>query len=127
MEAAQVAAIKTAILSQENFLAELEHAIRWELEGGEIRLYFSTQSRSFAEMVQARERLEKLRTIASRVLGQPLRVCVRLDAGPALSSAVPAEPNTRELRARFEQDPIVRAMLERFGGRISEVKARGEE
>ena len=47
--------------------------------------------------------------------------------GRHVSTAVPAEPNTRELRARFEQDPIVRAMLERFGGRISEVKARGEE
>jgi len=33
---------------------------------------------------------------------------------------------TRELRTRFEQDPIVRAMLERFGGRISEVKRRDE-
>ena len=34
---------------------------------------------------------------------------------------------TRELRAKFEQDPIVRAMLERFGGQISDVKRRGEE
>jgi hypothetical protein len=34
---------------------------------------------------------------------------------------------TRELRAKFEQDPIVRAMMERFGGRISDVKRRGEE
>jgi hypothetical protein len=31
------------------------------------------------------------------------------------------------LQARFEQDPIVRAMLERFGGRISGVKRRSEE
>ncbi len=120
--------IKSAILSQQKFLAELvEHASRWELDGGEIRLYFPTEHRALADLLQGRESLEKLRTIASRVLGQPLRVCVRLDAGPALSSPVPAEPNTRELRARFEQDPIVRAMLERFGGRISEVKARGEE
>jgi hypothetical protein len=70
-----------------------------------------------------------LRTIASRVLGQPLRVCVKLEAVP-----VPIVSNTKprtgeggpELRARFEQDPIVRAMLERFGGRISEVKRRDE-
>jgi DNA polymerase III subunit gamma/tau len=128
LDAARVSEIKSAILSQQKFLAELvEHASRWELDGGEIRLHFPTEHRALAELLQGRESLEKLRTIASRVLGQPLRVCVRLDAGPALSSAVPAEPNTRELRARFEQDPIVRAMLERFGGRISEVKARGEE
>ena len=130
IDAAQVAAIKAAIASQQKFLAELvEHANRWELDGGEIRLYFPTEHRALAELLQARESLEKLRTIASRVLGQPLRVCVKLEAGPAQvsSSTVRAEQNTRDLRARFEQDPIVRAMLERFGGRISEVKARGEE
>jgi hypothetical protein len=44
-----------------------------------------------------------------------------------LSSTVRAAQSARELRARFEQDPIVRAMLERFGGRISEVKRRDEE
>ena len=73
--------------------------------------------------------MEKLRTIASRVLGQPLRVCVKLEA-----SSVPSGSATKvrtgesgpELRARFEQDPIVRAMLERFGGQISEVKRRDE-
>jgi hypothetical protein len=32
-----------------------------------------------------------------------------------------------ELRARFEQDPIVRAMLEKFGGQISRIKRPGEE
>ena len=128
IDAAQVAAIKTAIASQQKFLAELvEHANRWELEGGEIRLYFPTEHRSLSELVQSRDSLEKLRTITSRVLGQPLRVCVRLDAGSAPSTVVRAEPNTSDLRARFEQDPIVRGMLERFGGRISEVKARGEE
>jgi hypothetical protein len=34
---------------------------------------------------------------------------------------------TSELRARFEEDPIVRAMLEKFGGQISRVKRPGEE
>ncbi len=130
IDAAQVAAIKSTIASQQKFLAELvEHAHRWELDGGEIRLYFPTENRSLAELLQARESLEKLRTIASRVLGQPLRVCVKLDAGPVpvLGNTVRADQTTRDLRARFEQDPIVQGMLERFGGRISEVKARGEE
>ncbi len=130
LDATQVTEIKSQILSEKKFLAELvEHANRWELEGGEIRLYFPTEHRALAELLQSRESLEKLRTIASRVLGQPLRVCVKLDAGPVPvpGNTVRAEQNTRDLRARFEQDPIVRGMLERFGGRISEVKARGEE
>ena len=81
IDAAQVEAIKAAMLSQQKFLGELvEHASRWELDGGEIRLYFPTESRALAELLQAREPMEKLRTITSRVLGQPLRVCVKLEA-----------------------------------------------
>jgi DNA polymerase-3 subunit gamma/tau len=39
IDAAQVAAIKSQIVSEKKFLAELvEHAHRWELDGGEIRL-----------------------------------------------------------------------------------------
>jgi DNA polymerase-3 subunit gamma/tau len=128
LAAAQVVAIKSAIASQQRFLAELvEHASRWELDSGEVRLYFPTERRALAELLQARESMEKLRTITSGVLGQPLRVCVRLEAAPVLLSTVRSGQNARELRARFEQDPIVRAMLERFGGRIAEVKRRGEE
>ena len=128
LDAAQVSAIKLAVLSQQKFLGELvEHAHRWELDAGEIRLYFPTESRALAELLQGRESMEKLRTISSRVLGQQLRVCVKLEAGPVLSSTVRAAQSAQELRARFEQDPIVRAMLERFGGRISEVKRRDEE
>jgi DNA polymerase III gamma/tau subunit len=128
LDAAQVATIKSAILSQQKFLGELvEAASRWELEGGEIRLYFPTESRALAELLQGRESMERLRTISSRVLGRQLRVCVKLEAAPMLGSTVRAAQGARELRARFEQDPIVRAMLERFGGRISEVKRRDEE
>ena len=123
----QVDSIKAAILGQEKFLGELiDHASRWEMSGGEVRLFFPTESRALAEMLQARDPMERLRTIASRILGQTVRVCVKLEtltgAGPATKFA-----GTRELRAKFEQDPIVRAMLERFGGQISDVKRRGEE
>ena len=122
LDAAQVMAIKSAVVSQQKFLGELvEHAIRWELESGEIRLYFPTESRALAELLQGRESMEKLRSISSRVLGQQLRVCVKLEAGSVLSSTVRTAQSGHELRARFEQDPIVRAMLERFGGKISEV------
>jgi DNA polymerase-3 subunit gamma/tau len=127
LEAAQVGTIKAESFAQAQFLGELvESASRWEVEGGEVRLYFPTERRALAELLQSRDRLEKLRTIASRVLGQQLRVCVKLEASPVLASTVRAGESGRELRARFEQDPIVRAMLERFGGRISEVKRRDE-
>ena len=135
IEAAQVEAIKSAISVQQKFLGELvEHASRWELEGGEVRLFFPAAGRAFAELLQAREPMEKLRNVASKVLGCSLRVCVKLDCvatagAETMRESVPtrALPGTQELRAQFEQDPIVRAMLRRFGGQISEVKRRQED
>jgi DNA polymerase III subunit gamma/tau len=128
LDAAQVAAIKSQVASQQKFVAELaEHAHRWELDGGELRLYFPTEHRALAELLQGRDAMEKLRSIASRVLGQPLRVYVKLEGLPAAREAVRAQPNPNELRAKFETDPIVRGMIERFGGRISEVRPRDEE
>jgi hypothetical protein len=128
IDAAKVDAIKSAILGQQKFLGELvEHVCRWELEGAEMRLYFPTDRRALADLLQARDPMEKLRTISSKVVGQPLRVCVRLESSQGMRAAPGADAGAPELRARFEQDPIVRAMLQRFGGRISEVKRRPEE
>jgi DNA polymerase-3 subunit gamma/tau len=121
LAAAQVEAIKAALQGQKFLWSMVEHATRWEIEGGELHLFFPTESRSLAEMLQARDPMERLRTVLNQVVGEPLRVCVKLESGRA--------PVARgsELRARFEEDPIVRAMLEKFGGQISKVKRPGEE
>jgi hypothetical protein len=59
------------------------------------------------------------------VLGRPVRVCAKLEAVAA--AAAWATGSTQELRAQFERDPLVRSMLQRFGGKISEVKgSQGE-
>jgi hypothetical protein len=99
-----------------------------------MRLYFPAESRAFADLLQARDPMEKLRTITSKVLGRSLRVCVKLDSLAAaapdrMGAGAPTRmlPGSQELRAQFERDPIVRAMLQRFGGRISGVKRRPEE
>ncbi|MFZ0910723.1 MAG: DNA polymerase III subunit gamma/tau [Candidatus Acidiferrales bacterium] len=121
LAAAQYQAIKAALQEQKFLSSMVEYVTRWELEGNEIRLFFPMDKRTLAEMLQARDPMERLRTLTSEVIGQPLRVCVKLEpvrTGVARGS---------DLQARFEQDPIVRAMLERFGGRISGVKRRGEE
>jgi DNA polymerase-3 subunit gamma/tau len=124
-EEAQIESIKSAIVSQEKFLGELvSNASRWETSGGELRIFFPTESRVLADMLQARETMERLRNIASRILGHTVRVCVKLEDVPV--AGTPAN-GTRELRAKFEQDPIVRAIQQRFGGQISDVKRRGEE
>ncbi len=125
---AQVESIKSAIVAQEKFLGELvAGASRWEMSGGEVRLFFPMEDRALAEMLQARDPMERLRNIAGRILGQTVRVCVKLEAVPVAGASANGSSGTRELRAKFEQDPIVRGMLERFGGQISDVKRRGEE
>jgi hypothetical protein len=123
----QVAEIKSVIQTQQKFLGELvEHGRRWELEGSELRIYFSPEKRAFAEMLEGRESLEKLRAASSTTLGRAVRVCAKLE-GVAAASAAHGTLGTRELRAQFENDPMVRSMLQRFGGRISEVRRRQEE
>ena len=120
----QVVEIKAKIQAQQKFLGELvEQAKRWELDGAELRIYFSPEKRPFAEMLEGRETLEKVRAVSSTVLGRAVRVCARLEG---VAAAASAPSGTQELRAQFERDPMVRSMLQRFGGKISEVKRREE-
>ncbi len=125
----QVAEIKAAIQAQQKFLGELvEHGNLWELEGAELRIYFPPEKRPFAEMMEGRETLEKIRGVSSKVLGRAVRVCAKLEPVAAASaSAERGAAGTQELRAQFERDPLVRSMLQRFGGKISEVKRSQEE
>ena len=87
----------------------------------ELHLFFPTESRALAEMLQARDPMERLRTVLNQVVGQPLRVCVKLDANAGASWSVAGS----ELRARFEQDPIVRAMLREIRRTNLESEASG--
>jgi DNA polymerase III subunit gamma/tau len=126
----QVAEIKAAIQTQQKFLGELvEQGSRWELEGAELRIYFSPANRAFAELLEGRDSLEKVRAVSSKVLGRAVRVCAKLEAVAvaAAASASRDASGSQELRAQFERDPMVRSMLQRFGGRITEVKRNPEE
>jgi DNA polymerase-3 subunit gamma/tau len=122
LASAQVDAIKAALQNQKFLWSMIEHVTRWEIESGELRLFFPSERSVLAEMLQARDPMERLRTVLNQVVGQPLRVCVKLD-----SSRAPVANRNSDLRARFEEDPIVRAMLQKFGGQISGVKSPGGE
>ena len=126
--AEQVAQIKAAVQQQQKFLGELlEHATVWELAGAELKLFFPAGKKSFAEMLEGRDSLEKLRSISSNVLGRAIRVCAKLAASTSPEPATRAGSEQQELRAKFERDPMVRSILQRFGGKISEVRrAQGE-
>ena len=120
LASAQLEAIRAALRESKLLSSFLDYATRCEVEANEFRLFFSAENKGLAEMLP-REAMERLRTAVQQVVGQPLRVCVKLENGRASAS------RSSELRARFEEDPIVRAMLERFGGQISKVKRPGEE
>jgi DNA polymerase III subunit gamma/tau len=124
----QVLEIRVIIQAQQKFLGELlEHGHRWELDGPELRIFFATDKRPFAEMVEGRDSLEKIRAAANKVLNRAVRVCAKIESVAA--TATPASrvpPDSQELRAKFERDPVVRSMLQRFGGKISEVRRREE-
>ena len=124
----QVAEIKAAIQAQQKFIGELlEHSSRWELEGSELRIYFPSEESAFAGLIEGRETLEKIRTSSSKVLGRAVRVCAKLESGAANDASASRTATTQEMRAQFENDPMVKSMLQRFGGRISEVRRRTGE
>jgi DNA polymerase-3 subunit gamma/tau len=125
----QVMEIKESIQAQQKFLGGLlDQSSRWELDGSELRIFFSEKDRSFAELMEGRDSLERIRVASSKVIGRAVRVCAKLEAvAVAAASASRGGSGSKELRAQFEQDPMVRSMLQRFGGRISEVRSRQEE
>jgi hypothetical protein len=93
-----------------------------------LRIYFPSEKSNFAELLEGRETLEKMRDSSSKVLGRSVRVCARLESGAAKDeNASRVAASTQEMRAQFENDPLVKSMLQRFGGRISEVRRRTED
>src|SRR5208283_550278 len=124
----EVGEIKSTIQTQQKFIGEfLEYASRWELDGMELRIYFPCDKRAFAGLIEVRETLEKIRITASKVLGRPVRVCARLDSSAAGDTNLsPAESSKEDLRTKLEKDPVVKSMLQRFGGKISEVRRQQE-
>jgi DNA polymerase III subunit gamma/tau len=128
MSAEQVAEIKAVLEAQQKFIVELlEHASRWELESNELRIYFPSEESAFAGLLEGRETLEKIRAASGKVLGRTVRVCARLESGAANVTSATRAASTQEMRAQFENDPMVKSMLQRFGGRISEVRRRTGE
>lgn len=124
----QVSEIKSAIQAQQKFIGELlEHASHWELEGNELRICFPPEESAFAGLIEGRETLEKIRASSSKVLGRSVRVCAKLESSAANDANASRTASTQEMRAQFENDPLVKSMLQRFGGRISEVRRRTGE
>ncbi len=117
-EDGRLAAIKTSVYSQSNFLGScLEHLSGFRIEDGQVDFTFAQKDSFFADLLKSREQQETLRTVCTQVLGQPVRICVRLNeqAGVARTE----RPNAR---ARAERDPGVDAFRKKFDGTVVDVK-----
>jgi hypothetical protein len=120
---ATLAAIIGKVYGQSNFLGScLEHVASWTYENGEATFVYNLKDSFFAELLKNREQQETLRAVCTEVLGQPVKICVRLELQEV--EARVDRPNARE---RAERDQTVEAFRKRFDGTVLDVKDLSRE
>jgi len=96
----QVAEIKQLIQAQQKSWANSSNtALAGTRRRGIANLFF-INNRAFAEMLEGREALEKVRIASSKVLGRTVRVCARLEAVAAAAPRLRARVRPRKSCAR---------------------------
>ncbi|MGO8787267.1 MAG: DNA polymerase III subunit gamma/tau [Terriglobia bacterium] len=115
--------IKSKVYGQSNFLGScLEHLTGWHFENGEVTFTYAQKDSFFADLLKSREQQETLRTVCAQVLGQPVKICVRLEEQEV--EARVERPNARE---RAERDQAVEAFRKKFDGTVLDVKDLSRE
>ncbi|MGD1100784.1 MAG: DNA polymerase III subunit gamma/tau [Terriglobia bacterium] len=118
-----LAAIKTKVYGQSNFLGScLEHMSNWRFENGEVTFSYAQKDSFFADLLKSREQQETLRTVCAQVLGQPVRICVRLE-----EQEIEARVERPSARERAERDQTVEAFRKKFDGTVLDVKDLSRE
>ncbi len=122
-EDSRLAAIKTRVYSQSNFLGScLEHLSGWRHRDGEVEFRFAQKDSFFADLLKSREQQEMLRTVCTEVLGQPVKICVRLEG-----LGVVAKTDRPSARERAERDQGVEAFRRKFDGTVLDAKDLSRE
>jgi DNA polymerase III subunit gamma/tau len=120
VEDASLAAIKAALFEESKFLSScLNPLAGWRFENGQVHLLYSKQGSWAAELLQSHQHQEKLRAACEKVLGQPVRIRVTLDAESGRPSPMPATLSAQE---RAQRNPAVEAFRKRFDCIVLEVK-----
>ena len=124
-EDASLAAIKAALFEESKFLSScLNPLAGWRFENGQVHLMYSKQASWAAELLQSRAHQEKLRAACEKVLGQPVKIYVTLNAESGRPLPTPAASSARE---RALRDPAVEAFQKRFDCAILDVKDLSRE
>jgi hypothetical protein len=71
-------AIRAALQSQKFLWSILEHATRWEFNGSDLRVTFPWESRALAEMLQAKDPMERFCSTVNQVAGAPVKISVEI-------------------------------------------------
>ncbi len=119
----QLHRIKAAVYERSKFSGSfIEQVSQWEWQApaGELLLWFAPENRTLAQMLDSKQQ-ETLSRIISDVLGEKVRVSVKLGKVSARRTAPTAEQRARN-------HPVVRALYERLGGQLRvEDLSGGEE
>jgi DNA polymerase-3 subunit gamma/tau len=123
-EDARLSSIKSYLFEQSKRLLSgcLEHVAGFRVENGEAHFSFKHKDSFYADILKAREQQETLRAVCAQVLGQPVKICVRLEEerGEAQVPRVSA-------RERAERDPGVEAFRKKFAGTLLDVQDLSQE
>jgi DNA polymerase-3 subunit gamma/tau len=118
-----LASIKSKVYGQSNFLGScLEHMTAWRYENGEATFVYASKDSFFADLLKNREQQETLRAVCAEVLGQPVKICVRLEEQEVEARA--DRPNARE---RADRDQTVESFRKKFDGTVLDVKDLSRE
>ncbi len=122
-EDARLSAIKALLFDQSKFLGScLDPLVGWRFENGEVHFLYSKEGSWAADLLQSREQQEKLRSACTQVLGQPVRVYVRLEGQEGETPA--GRPNACE---RALRDASVEAFRKKLDCTLVDVKDLSQE
>jgi len=112
----QLDAIRAELFSQSKFLGScLNPLAGWRYENGEVHLFFSREGSWAIDLIKSREHMEKLAAACQKVLGQPVRIYVKLGQEGATTTATPSA------QERARSDAAVEAFRRRFDGSLMDV------
>jgi hypothetical protein len=76
----QVEAIISTVNREQKFLGEILHqARRWERDADTLRIYFASEKRAFAEMLQGKDSLLKFHNAVQQILGASIQIGVQTE------------------------------------------------
>jgi hypothetical protein len=120
-EDTRLAAIKALLFDQSKFLGScLNPLVGWRFENGAVTLLYTKNDAWAADLLRSREHSEKVRAACEQVLGEPVRIYVKLEDQRGGGKRL----NARERAAR---DESVRAFQKRFDCALVDVKDLSRE